>query len=152
MRMEEKTKSTKSPEELKSETLKLKAKLVSTCMLENSMFFVVGCGVGLALGLQRKSLRPFVYSITLGTIGDMLYGYTMDCRPFIEDYQRAQAGITLPPKQPEAVPDTTPRPFFGIKYGNKKEPEKEKEPEKVKEKGAEKEKGTEKEKEKEKQK
>ena len=30
--------------------------------------------MGLGLGLRRKNLRPFVVSITLGTVGDMIYG------------------------------------------------------------------------------
>jgi len=92
------------------------AKMVSACMLENSMCFVVGCGIGLALGLQRKSFRPFILSITLGTIGDMVVGYTFSCRQLIEDYKRAKAGIKITENEGN---ETEKKPFFGIKTSRK---------------------------------
>ena len=41
---------------------------VSNCLLENSMFVVVGLGIGTALSIQKKNLRPFVMGCTIGII------------------------------------------------------------------------------------
>ena len=59
-------------------------------MLQQSMCSFLGCGVGLALGLQRRNLRVFVISISLGTIADACYGYMIACRPYIEDFNKCR--------------------------------------------------------------
>ena len=62
---------------------------VSNCLLESSMCLVVGLGIGTALSIQRKNLRPFVIGCTLGTMSDMVYGYCISCKPLIDDYNKA---------------------------------------------------------------
>jgi len=68
---------------------KSKGQLVSACVLQQSMFTFAGVGVGLALGLQRRNLRPFVYCVTAGTLSDAIYAYMFVCRSVIADYQAA---------------------------------------------------------------
>jgi len=72
------------------EELAKKGRLVSECMLSNSIFTVIGVGIGCYFGLKRKHLRPFVYSISFGTLADMLYGYTNSCRAVIDDYESSK--------------------------------------------------------------
>jgi hypothetical protein len=59
--------------------------------MENSMFTVVGVGVGLAIGLQTKNLKLFILCSTFGTFGDVVYGYSFNCRPLIDDYNNCKA-------------------------------------------------------------
>lgn len=70
-----------------TETSQQKAIRVSDCMLEQYMGTAAGVGIGLALGIQRKNIRPFVVAITLGTVADYLHGYYGPCREFREDYE-----------------------------------------------------------------
>jgi hypothetical protein len=70
-----------------TETIQQKAIRVSDCMLEQYMGTAAGVGIGLALGLQRKNIRPFVIAITFGTAADYLHGYYGPCREFREDYE-----------------------------------------------------------------
>ena len=85
-----------TPEEISAKGLQ-----VSECMLANSTFTIIGVVVGTFFGLRRKHLRPFVYAITIGTFSDLFYGYTMNCRPMINDYNRAKL-LAAPPKM-EAI-------------------------------------------------
>jgi|TARA_B110000090_G_scaffold161286_1_gene177942 hypothetical protein len=73
--------------------------LLSACMLQQSMFTVVGVGIGLAVGLQRKNLRPFVAWSMMGTLGDMGYGYLHACRPIIEEYEECKKVFLLKNKE-----------------------------------------------------
>jgi len=70
--------------------LKSQGQLVSACMLQQSMFTFAGVGIGLAFGLQRRNLRPFVISVTLGTIADATYAYMFSCRGIIDDFNKAR--------------------------------------------------------------
>ena len=54
---------------LKKEMAKHQDEVADCVFNRNSMFTVVGVGIGLATGLYRKSLRPFVVCVTLGTLG-----------------------------------------------------------------------------------
>ena len=67
-----------------------KGRGVSECMLGNYTGTVIGVGVGVALGIRKKHLRPFVYAITLGTFADLFYGYTGNCRALLDDYNQAK--------------------------------------------------------------
>jgi hypothetical protein len=71
------------------DTVKILGRKVSNCILENSMCLVVGLGIGTALSIQRRNLRPFVMGCTIGTMCDMAYGYCIVCRPLIDDYNKA---------------------------------------------------------------
>ena len=66
-----------------------KGKLVAACMLQQSMFTFAGVGIGLALGLQRRNLRPFIYCISAGTLADATYGYQVACKDIIRDYNQS---------------------------------------------------------------
>ncbi|RYH04818.1 hypothetical protein EON65_46410 [archaeon] len=75
------------------EILKIKARAASDCMLEQYFGTAAGVGIGLALGLQRKNIRPFVVAITVGTFADWVHGYSGPCRGFIEDYKTATKAL-----------------------------------------------------------
>ena len=74
-----------------SEEVKAKGVAVSECMLSNSVCTIAGVGIGMFFGIRRKSLRPFVYAITLGSSGDLFYGYYGNCRESIADYNASKA-------------------------------------------------------------
>lgn len=88
-----------SSAKISKEELANKARAVSECMLSNSWCTVAGVAIGTILGIRRKHLRPFVYAITFGTFGDLLYGYTNSCRPLINDYEAAKKHILVPQVQ-----------------------------------------------------
>jgi hypothetical protein len=73
-----------------SEPLKLKAERVSSCLLEQYYATAVGVGVGLAMSIQRKNVRPFIMGVMFGTIGDFLNGYYGPCRELREDLEAAK--------------------------------------------------------------
>jgi len=70
---------------------KSKGQLVAACMLQQSMFTFAGVGIGLAVGLHRRNLRPFVVAVTVGTVADAVYGSLIACRPVIDDYRKSVA-------------------------------------------------------------
>ena len=72
------------------EALQEKGKVSSACMLQQSMFTVVGVGVGLALGLRSKNIKPFLLATFTGTVGDYSYGLLYACKDVIEDYQKCK--------------------------------------------------------------
>ncbi|KAJ1421687.1 hypothetical protein B484DRAFT_399391 [Ochromonadaceae sp. CCMP2298] len=80
--------------EQRKKDLALKGSLVSECMLSNSFFTIAGVAVGTYLGIRKKHLRPFVYSITFGTLADLVYGYTNSCRTVLDDYETAKLALT----------------------------------------------------------
>ena len=77
------------------EMVSVKGKAVSACMLQNSMCFVTGLALGTALGVQKKSLRPFLGGVLLGTAGDILYGQMFECRELIDDYTKAKKAFAM---------------------------------------------------------
>ena len=72
-------------------SIQSKGQLVAACMLQQSMFTFAGVGIGLALGLQRRNLRPFVIAVTAGTVADAVYGSLVACRPVLDDYRKSVA-------------------------------------------------------------
>ena len=74
---------------------------VSECMLSNSVGTIIGVAIGTYLGLKRKNLRPFVVAISFGTVADLFYGYTNNCRRLLDDFDRAKR--SLPKDQQESV-------------------------------------------------
>jgi hypothetical protein len=67
---------------------------VSNCLLNsNSIFTVTGVGIGLFVGIQRKSLLPLALFSAIGTAGDMIYGYFYNCKDFIADLNKAGAAL-----------------------------------------------------------
>ncbi len=81
------------------EMVSVKGKAVSACMLQNSMCFVTGLALGTALGVQKKSLRPFLGGVLLGTAGDILYGQMFECRELIDDYSKAKKAFAMQQQQ-----------------------------------------------------
>jgi hypothetical protein len=81
----------KSEAPVSKEHLSKKGAEVGECLLSNSMFFAVGLAGGSILSLRKKNLRPFVTYVSLGTVADMVYGYTTNCRQHINDYYAAKA-------------------------------------------------------------
>ena len=63
---------------------------VTTCMLDTSMFTVLGVGTGLALFLRTKVVRHFVIATAVGTCTDLFVGYYGTCRPLREDYLKCK--------------------------------------------------------------
>ena len=93
-----------TPRKLTKKDLSDKAMQVSECMLGTYRCTIASVVVGTFLGLRRKHVRPFVYAITLGTLGDILYGYTNACRPLINDYERAKLEIEgIVPPTPQNI-------------------------------------------------
>lgn len=92
------------PRKITKQDLSDKAMQVSECMLGTYRCTIASVIVGTFLGLRRKHVRPFVYAITLGTLGDLLYGYTNVCRPLINDYERAKLEIKgIVPPTPQNI-------------------------------------------------
>lgn len=89
--------------EVTKEIVTKKGQMVSECMLGNSVCTVAGVCVGTALGIQRKNLRPFVKLVTLGTIFDLGYGYTGNCRTLIDDYNHAKASYAVSKEKEEGI-------------------------------------------------
>ena len=77
-------------ERITKDTLQEKGKLSSACMLQQSMFTVVGVGAGLALALRTKNIKPFLLGAFGGTVGDYSYGLFYACKGVIEDYQKCK--------------------------------------------------------------
>lgn len=80
-------------EEAKKVPVLSKGKLVAACMLQQSMFTFAGVGIGLALGLQRRNLRPFIICISAGTLADATYGYQYACKEIIRDYNQSIVSV-----------------------------------------------------------
>ena len=78
-------------EPITKELLQEKGTVSSACMLQQSMFTVVGVGAGLALALKMKNIRPFLLGAFGGTVGDYSYGLLYACKDVLEDYQRCKA-------------------------------------------------------------
>lgn len=98
------------------EEVALLGRMVSECMLSNSWFTFGSVVIGTVLGLRKKHLRPFVYSISLGTLADLFYGYTNSCRPILNDYEKAKASL---PKMSEVLVEKTINDALNNKDGSK---------------------------------
>ena len=75
---------------LTKEDVATKGAAVTSCMLDTSMFTVLGVGTGLAICLRTKSKRHFVYATAIGTVSDLFVGYYGSCRPLREDYLKCK--------------------------------------------------------------
>jgi hypothetical protein len=71
------------------EFVRQKGRLVSDCLLDQSMLTVVGLGMGLAIYMQTRKFPHFFVPVMLGTGGDIVVGY-YGCRPIIEDFKKAK--------------------------------------------------------------
>jgi hypothetical protein len=88
-----------SESELKHQ-IKLKGAEVGSCFLDQSVFFGVGLAVGSAVSLRFKSVRPFVYGVAIGTIGDAVYAYGSKCRDIMDELNACkQALVELEKRQ-----------------------------------------------------
>lgn len=88
-------------ENITKEILSKKGELLSECMLGNSVCTVIGVASGTALGIRQKSLRPFVKLVTVGTLADLFYGYTGNCRALIDDFNHAKRSYESTTEQPK---------------------------------------------------
>jgi hypothetical protein len=67
---------------------------MSTCLLSaNYMCTMVGIGIGVAIGIKKKSQWPLVAAGIFGSIGDIMTGYFYNCRQEISEYQKADSYI-----------------------------------------------------------
>lgn len=73
--------------------LKEKGKLVSDCMLEQYFGTAAGVGIGLAIGLQRRNVKPFLIIASAGSLMDYVHGYIGPCSSLIEDYNLAKKSL-----------------------------------------------------------
>ena len=64
---------------------------VSSCMLDTSVFTVIGVGTGLVAFFRTRKKRHFVIAAAAGTVADMVYGYYGSCRPLRNDYDKCKA-------------------------------------------------------------
>jgi hypothetical protein len=74
-------------------------RLVSECLLSNYTCTVASVLVGMGLGIWKKNLKPFLIAITVGSVGDIFYGYTVNCRTYINEYEKAKRAF-----EPKTVP------------------------------------------------
>ena len=73
----------------KSDLVK-KGQAVSSCMLDTSVFTVLGVGAGLIAFFRTRKKRHFVALATVGTFTDMFYGYYGSCRHLRNDYENCK--------------------------------------------------------------
>jgi len=76
-----------------NEGLKEKGKRISDCMLEQYFGTAAGVGIGLAVGLQRRNVKPFLIIATCGSLMDYVHGYVGPCSGLIEDYNAAKRSM-----------------------------------------------------------
>jgi hypothetical protein len=77
------------------EEISKKGVLVSQCMLDNSLYTVLGVCSGVAIFSKTRIKRHFVIAITAGTFADLVIGYFGTCRPLREDFELAKAEYEL---------------------------------------------------------
>lgn len=87
------------------EEISKKGVLVSQCMLDNSLYTVLGVFAGVAIFSRTRIKRHFVIAITAGTFADLLIGYHGTCRPLREDFELAKAEYELvyPPVKAQSI-------------------------------------------------
>jgi len=73
--------------------IKVKGAEVGNCFLDQSMFFGVGLAVGSAVSLKFKSVRPFVYGVAAGTMGDAVYAYGSKCRDVMDELNACKQAL-----------------------------------------------------------
>lgn len=73
---------------------------VSSCMLDRYAVTTVSVLLGTFLGVRQKNLRPFVSCVTIGTLGDLAYGYFFCCKDLIGDYMEAKKSFDGMKKKP----------------------------------------------------
>ena len=73
--------------------IKVKGAEVGNCFLDQSVFFGVGLAVGSAVSLKFKSVRPFVYGVAFGTMGDAFYAYGSKCRDIMDELNACKQAL-----------------------------------------------------------
>ena len=76
-----------------AEEVRRKGEVSSACMLQQSMATVTGVGIGLALGLRAKSVKPFLLTSFLGTAADLGYGSLYACRELLEEFRECKTAF-----------------------------------------------------------
>jgi len=69
---------------------KLIGERLSACMLQQSMFTVVGVAAGMAISLRTKNTKYFILTSLMGTSADFLYGGMVECREIIDQYRACE--------------------------------------------------------------
>jgi hypothetical protein len=77
---------------------------LSSCMLDRYAITTGAVVLGTVLGLKKKNLRPFVSCVTIGTLGDLAYGYFYCCKDNIREYMDAKAAFDLAKKNAPSAP------------------------------------------------
>jgi len=75
---------------------------LSSCMLDRYAITTSAVLLGTVLGVRKKNLRPFVSCVTIGTLGDLAYGYFYCCKDNIREYMDAKAAFDLAKKNATA--------------------------------------------------
>ena len=82
--------STSNPSPVSEADLVRIGRSVSSCMLDRYAITTSAVVLGTILGLRKKNLRPFVSCVTIGTLGDLAYGYFYCCKDIISEYMDAK--------------------------------------------------------------
>lgn len=77
---------------------------LSSCMLDRYAITTGAVAIGTFLGWRKRNLRPFVSAITIGTLGDLAYGYFYCCKDNIREYMEAKAAFDLARKNVPVAP------------------------------------------------
>lgn len=89
-----------------SKILASKGKLVTACVLDNSIFTVVGVVGGTILGVRRRHFRPLVSFSLAGSFADLIFGYLVGCQAVIEDLKVSRAIFNEIEKSKNKSPDS----------------------------------------------
>lgn len=72
---------------------------LSSCMLDRYAVTTASVVLGTFLGIRKKNLRPFVSCVTIGTLGDLAWGYFYCCRDNIAQYMDAKRNFDAAKKK-----------------------------------------------------
>lgn len=90
---------------LTKEQLKEKGRELSECMLSSYWGTTAGLALGVFFGRQKKSLRPFVFWVAVGSVAEFAYGYYNKCRVMREEFKEAKKAIDELEKNAKVIVD-----------------------------------------------
>lgn len=62
----------------------------SDCLMTNFVGLAAGTAGGIHFGIRRRNLVNFVLFVGVGALADYAYGYTVNCKGLINDYEAAK--------------------------------------------------------------
>ena len=87
------------PERITREDLKKKGIELSDCMLGSYWGTTAGLALGVFFALRKKSYRPFVAWVAVGSVAEYGYGYYNKCRVLREDFAASKRALDLLEKE-----------------------------------------------------